>query len=94
MPSAFCISIWVSSRTSISFSRFFPHAHPPDENGNAASLFPAEINADTDVTEELRKQVGQHPLVANKLLSEDAKRALIVVALKPNGTAVSNTCKI
>ncbi len=65
----------------------FSARHPPDADGNAESLFPSEITADTNVA-ELQKQVQAHPLVADKLLSEDAKRALIVVALKPKDRGV------
>ncbi len=65
----------------------FSARHPPDEKGNAESLFPAEINAETDLA-TLRETVQAHPLVANKLISQDAKKALVVVALKPKHRGV------
>ncbi len=67
----------------------FSARYPPNEEGLAESLFPNEIPEDMD-TEELRKKVGAHPLVANKLLSEDSKRALIVVGLKPETRSVED----
>ncbi|MDA7947146.1 MAG: MMPL family transporter [Hyphomicrobiaceae bacterium] len=67
----------------------FSARYPPDQKGNAESLFPAEITDKTDI-EALRKKVEAHPLIASKLLSEDAKRALVVVALKPEARGVED----
>jgi len=71
----------------------FSARKPPDAQGNAESLIPGEINAQTDM-EALRKQVQAHPLVAGKLLSKDAKMALVVIALTNKERGVAELTKI
>ncbi|MCH8239620.1 MAG: MMPL family transporter [Proteobacteria bacterium] len=59
----------------------FSARHPPDADGNAKSLFPPEITPATDL-QKLREAVQAHPLIGSKLLSRDARLALVVIALK------------
>ena len=71
----------------------FSARKPPDAEGNAPSLFPPQITADTDLT-QLRKDVLAHPLIAGKLLSKDSKLALVVIALKDKKRGTSELKKI
>ena len=52
----------------------------PDRNGVSADLFPLDLAAIGDL-EALRDRVATHPLVRGKLLSRDAKLALVLVTL-------------
>ena len=70
----------------------FSARKPPDAQGNADSLFQAEITPETDM-EALRKSVQAHPLVAGKLLSPDSKKTLVVVAFKQNERTVHDIKK-
>lgn len=65
---------------------------PPDAQGNADSLFPSEITADTDL-EAIRKDVLAHPLIKGKLLSPDSKKTLVVVAFKENERTVHDIAR-
>ena len=56
----------------------FSARNPPDAQGNAESVFPPQINEQSDM-ESLRKRVLEHPLVVGKLVSDDAKMALVVI---------------
>ena len=71
----------------------FSARKPPDAQGNAESVFPPEINAQTDM-EALRKEVQAHPLISGKLLSEDAKMALVVIALKDKERGVKELSQV
>lgn len=70
----------------------FSARKPPDVQGNAESIFPPEINAQTDM-DELRRRVTAHPLVSGKLVSDDGKMAMIVVALKDKKRSVGELNK-
>lgn len=65
----------------------FSARQPPDAQGKVESVFPLEITADTDM-EALRKAVQEHPLVAGKLISDDSKRTLVVVAFSDKERSV------
>ncbi|GBE44902.1 MAG TPA: hypothetical protein ENH05_08795 [Rhizobiales bacterium] len=71
----------------------FSARYPPDAEGNAQSLFPPQITADTDL-QKLRKEVLAHPLIAGKLLSSDSKLTLIVIALSDKERGVTELDKI
>ena len=71
----------------------FSARNPPDAQGNAESVFPPQINEQSDM-ESLRKRVLAHPLVAGKLVSDDAKMALVVIALKDKERSVSELNKV
>lgn len=70
----------------------FSARKPPDAAGNAESLIPGEITADTDMA-ALREKVQAHPLTAGKLISKDGKKSLVVVAFKSNERSVAELNK-
>ncbi len=61
-------------------SMFSARLPPPGPEATAPELFPFAIDAGTDLA-ALRAEVAAHPLVAGKLLSEDARLALMVITL-------------
>lgn len=71
----------------------FSARHPPDADGNARGLFPPQITADTDL-QKIRNEVLAHPLIAGKLLSNDSRLTLLVIALKDKKRGVSELSKI
>lgn len=58
----------------------FSARHPPDANGAAEALIPAELPSGADM-EALRREVRADPLVAGRLLSDDGRLALVAVSL-------------
>ncbi|MDH3581025.1 MAG: MMPL family transporter [Hyphomicrobiales bacterium] len=58
----------------------FSARQPPDEKGQAASLFPTEMAEISDL-KVLQKDVQNHPLVSGRLLSRDGDLTLIVLSL-------------
>ncbi len=71
----------------------FSARYPPDAEGNAQGLFPPQIAADTDL-QKIRKEVLTHPLIAGKLLSDDSRTTLMVIALKDKERGVDELKKI
>lgn len=65
----------------------FSARHPPDANGNAEALIPAELPPEENM-EALRREVQQDPLVNGRLLSDDGKLALMAVSLDQNERSV------
>ncbi len=71
----------------------FSARKPPDAQGNAESVFPPEINEQSDM-EALRKSVSAHPLISGKLVSDDGKMALVVIALTDKKRGVKELTKV
>ena len=58
----------------------FSARHPPDATGYVAAVFPPDLN-EVEQLSELREDVLRHPHVSGKLLSEDVRTSLIIVAI-------------
>lgn len=71
----------------------FSARKPPDAQGNAESIFPTEINAQSDM-DALAKRVSEHPLAAGKLISKDGKMAMVVIALTDKKRGVGELTKM
>lgn len=67
----------------------FSARHPPDKDGNAMAVAPADLDAIVDLN-ALKRELQAHPLVANKLLSPDGELCLIVVALEGSAQRIAD----
>lgn len=59
----------------------FSARQPPGPDGHTATIVPASLD-DVDDLERLQAELQRHPFVSGKLLSDDARMALFVVALQ------------
>ncbi len=71
----------------------FSARKPPDAQGNSESIFPTVINAQADM-DALRKSVTAHPLSGGKLVSNDGKMAMVVIALTDKKRGVGELTKM
>lgn len=65
----------------------FSARQAPDEKGDTAPIFPADLGAVKDVS-ALQRKARTHPLVANKLLSKEGELAVFVIALRDQRQSV------
>lgn len=59
----------------------FSARHPPDDAGGAKPVFPPKLTQND--LEAVNEAILSHPLVAGKLLSDDGKTTLFVIAMEP-----------
>ncbi|MGD9378817.1 MAG: efflux RND transporter permease subunit, partial [Methyloceanibacter sp.] len=59
----------------------FSARHPPDDAGGAEPVFPPQLTQND--LEAVNEAILSHPLVAGKLLSDDGKTTLFVIAMEP-----------
>ncbi|MGD9400218.1 MAG: MMPL family transporter, partial [Methyloceanibacter sp.] len=59
----------------------FSARHPPDDAGGAEPVFPPKLTQND--LEAVNEAILSHPLVAGKLLSDDGKTTLFVIAMEP-----------
>ncbi len=59
----------------------FSARHPPDDAGGAKPVFPPKLTQND--LKAVNEAILSHPLVAGKLLSDDGKTTLFVIAMEP-----------